>query len=586
MIRQIVIQSIAIADNLTVNFERGLNIITGETGAGKSILVDALALLRGGRVETSLIRSGCDSAQVSGVFTLCADSPVFAILGEHGIERDRECPNDILLRRVIQRNGRHRAFLNDVPVNSRTLQSVAEQLIDISSQFENQRLLDPQSHTAYLDIFASVTDLCQKVAALYDDSQGSLTRIRELERERERRRREKDLYEFELKEIEEAGPDADEFSEIEELLNIGRKTAHVENLCRETLDLLVESDSSVHSLLRQVRRNLEKLEKMSEGTRAAVSAVDADETLASLEGVVARVERLARSFSVDEDKLAWAQERIEVYNKLLRKYGQTIEGVVRHRDMCSDYLRSVCDVDSEIEVLNERAAKVVRDLISAAGELTKKRTFVPDDLSSKVQKELAELGMQKARFRCVFSERVPRSEDILPAGVFEALTQQERDLFLKVSRQGFEEVRFMLSANAGMEPQAIEKVASGGELSRVMLAIKTILYSDESVSLFVFDEIDTGISGGIASKVGRKLAQFCAARQAICITHLPQVACYAVNHFVAKKEVKSGKTIANITMLRDEDRPHELAVMLSGEKVSAEGIAQARTLLSEARALR
>jgi DNA repair protein RecN (Recombination protein N) len=584
MIRQIVIHSIAIADNLSVDFENGLNIVTGETGAGKSILVDALALLRGGRVDTSLIRSGCETAQVSAVFTVKADSFLFSFLAAHGIERDAECPNDVMLRRVVQKNGRHRAFVNDVPVNSRTLQSAAEHLIDISSQFENQRLLDPQTHTSYLDVFAGVSATSLRVASTFDEVQAALTKIRELEKERERRRREKDLFEFELAEIDEAAPDAAEFMEVEELLRIGKKTSNVDVLCRETLDLLVESDTSVHARLRLARRNFAKLERLSEGTRAAIAASDADEAIAALEVMASRIDRFSRSFSVDEKKLAWAEQRVEIYNKLLRKYGQNIDAVIKHRQECAEFLNGAGDVDSHIQELTEKALLLVRDLIITAQDLSTRRIAVPEKLSAKVEKELAELGMVKARFKCSFAERVPRSEDSLPAGISEELTADERGYFLRVSRQGFEEVRFLLSANAGMEPQAIEKVASGGELSRVMLAIKTVLFSDESVNLFVFDEIDTGISGGIASKVGRKLAQFCAGRQVICITHLPQVACYAENHFLATKSVNSGKTVAHLSKLGANERAHELAVMLSGEKVSAEGVAQAHALLAEARA--
>jgi DNA repair protein RecN (Recombination protein N) len=535
-------------------------------------------------VETSLIRTGTDSAQVSGVFALAPNSPARSLLSERGIAICSEVADEVILRRVIQRSGRHRAFVNDVPVSARTLQEVAEELIDISSQFENQRLLDVRSHTTYLDSFCGVSEAARGLLSTYEIVQSLLTKIHQAEDSREKRLREKDLCEFELAEISAAKISEEEFSEIETVLAMARKTGAVNALCQDTLGVLVDSDVSCFSLLQHAKKNMEKLERLTEGPLRSVSVQVFGEALATLDAAVDEVRAAARVLVVDEERLAWAQERIEIYNKLLRKFGPSVASVLLHAEKCSLFLREVEGLDDELETLTRDALQKIDTLIAGARSLSRARRAAPDALSQKVRRELSELGMTKARFVCEFVEPEERKCDSIPVRVWDAMSPQVQSEFLRIGKRGAEEARFLLSANAGIDPQNIEKVASGGELSRVMLAIKTILFAGETVNLFVFDEIDTGISGNVAAKVGRKLAHFCKNRQAVCITHLPQVACYADSHFVAKKFIKDGKTVASIISLPEIERAHELASMLSGERVTEEGLAQARALLKEARA--
>jgi DNA repair protein RecN (Recombination protein N) len=586
MIRQIVLQNIAIADSLSVDFGPGLNVVTGETGAGKSILVDALALLRGARVETGLIRTGHDSAMVSGVFVLHPTSPVRALLTQQGIPLDSDSPDELVLRRTLLRSGRHRAFVNDAPVSARTLQIVAEELIDISSQFENQKLLDVRTHTKYLDAFCGALELSKEVESFFEEAGARLAKVRQLEAEREKRLREKDLYEFERSEIASANPDSAEFQEVESLLQTARQANTVATLSHEILGLLSDSDTSCFSLIQLARKNIEKLSKITEKAGHDVSPKVLGEAVAALDAMVDDVRAVQRAYFVDEERLVWANERIEIYNKLLRKFGPDVDAVLRHRDKCEAFLSDVVNIDVEIDEAARDAARVIQALVKAAQKLSRVRREATAALSQKVQRELAELGMPKSRFACEFQEPTARRGDLFPERVRALLSSQDTQLFLKLGSSGAEEARFLLSANAGIDLQSIEKVASGGELSRVMLAIKTILFENESVNLFVFDEIDVGISGHVAAKVGRKLAQFCGDRQAICITHLPQVACYARSHFVAKKFSKMGKTVANISLLENTERARELAGMLSGEKMTPEGLAQAQALLAEAREMR
>jgi DNA repair protein RecN (Recombination protein N) len=586
MIKELSIQHIAIAESVEVEFDSGLNIVTGETGAGKSLLVDALALLRGGRVDTSLIRTGHETAQVTGVFVVPESSELVALLQENGVLVDDAPVDEIIVRRVIQRNGRHRSFINDVPVSARTMQTVSGELIDISSQFENQRLLEAASHATYLDAFAGATETAARTASLYREVLSTVKAIFDAERARDLRVRERDLCEFELGEIEEAALNAEEFAETEEVLQLGKKTNAAQSLCQETLNLLSEGEGNCTAALITAKKNLERLDKLAQGTSLQVEGQRADEALAAIENLISHVERIRSSFEVDEERLQIAEERIETYNKLLRKFGPGLDKVFAHVEECRRFLAETSNLDAEIVTLGDKAVAAIDALLGEASSLSAKRRAAQRGICDAIERELADLGMPKAKFVCEFRDDEPGGIEDLPQIVSDRLGDDTVASLRRIGAGGFEEVRFLLSANAGLDPQPIEKVASGGELSRVMLAIKAILFADDTVNVFVFDEIDTGISGGIASKVGRKLARFCATRQAIVVTHLPQVACFAGSHFVAKKQTRNGQACAQLRRVNDAERAQELAVMLSGETVRPESLAQAKALLSEAQARR
>ncbi|MEY3901027.1 MAG: hypothetical protein RL189_333 [Pseudomonadota bacterium] len=584
MLIRLHVQNLAIAENVCVTLTHGLNIITGETGAGKSLLVDALALLRGCKADLSLIRDGTDSASVSGSFRLKPESQVWSLLEANGCIRDSDSPDEVTIRRVLSRSGKHRCYINDTQISTRVLQDVSAELIDISSQFENQKLLNPETHTWYLDEFAGSTELRVEYAESWNMAWTHVAEIERLERELSLQKREQDLCQFELDQIDQADLRDDEWTRVQRIVALGQKAAQAGRLTGDLRYMISDSEQSFVSQLNLCRKSVERLGKLAGNETLPLNTEKIDEISAHIEDLLQQLDSTEDLFRIDEHELQEAFARSETYNTLLQKFGPSLEDIRAHREQCLQKL-------SESSALNEQLAQArtsfrqeVNATIALSAELSKKRKAGLAGISHAIQKALAELGMPRTQFICELqtgSTTAPLRS--VGASAAELLSTEELEIFVRLSRMGAERAQFLMSANAGIAPQPIERVASGGELSRTMLAIKSVLFADGAVSVFVFDEIDTGISGSIASKVGRKMAEFCSRRQALCITHLAQVACFANCHFIAAKSLKKGKTVAEIKVASAEERLQALAGMVAGERVTKESLAQAKALLSEAR---
>ncbi len=590
MLKQLNIQNLAIAENISVHFQKGLNVITGETGAGKSLLVDAMCLLRGCRVDTKLIRTGHESALVTGIFTPNKnDSSIFSTLEEFGIPLYSDDPDEIVIKRYIQRNGKHRATINETIVSSKTLQYISGELIDISSQFENQRLLDSDTHTSFLDEFAQNTLNYKNYIHHFNLGHEQLKQLKQLIFEQDLLRREKNLYEFELSQINEANISLNEFKKIENVISLGNKSNLLKRICSEINMNLSNDEINCLDLLKHSRKNIEKLIKLSGQTEIPIQSEKMDEIIFLLEELVLKIEQTSNKFEIDESLLNQASQRIEIYNKLLLKYGPTIEDIFLYKNKCESYLLKAENIENEMINLSKKCENTLKNALTLSEELKNSRISKLDYISLSIEKELSELGMPKSRFICELKENIKyQDEQKNLEFVNSKISQELLKNFFSLSKSGSEKAQFLLSTNVGIEAQAIEKVASGGELSRVMLAIKNVLFGEETMSVFVFDEIDTGISGNIAAKVGRKLSDFCKnsygniTRQALCITHLPQVACYAQNHFVVSKELRNNKTVTKIIQANKDEKINEIAILLSGEEISQESLAQAKVLVMEA----
>ncbi len=583
MLIRLHVQNLAIAENVCVSLSNGLNIITGETGAGKSLLVDGLALLRGGKVEVTLIRDGTDSASVSATFKLHQSSVVWQLLDTHGCIRDSEAPDEITLRRVLSRSGKHRAYINDTQISTRVLQEISSELIDISSQFDNQKLLNPETHTLYLDEFAETTDLRRSFTEAWQSAWSHASEIDRLEKELALQKREQDLCQFELNQIDQADLRDDEWQRVQRIVALGQKATQAGRLINDLRNVLVDSDQSFMSQLSVCRKSVERLGKLAGSETLPITLEKVDEVSAHLEELAQQLDATEDVFRIDEHELQEAFARSETYNTLLQKFGPQLEDVRVHREHCLQKISQSDALNDELVQVRQNLKKDVATSLALAAELSKRRRSATRALSTSVEKALAELGMPRTQFVCDLQKgNTATTPRLLSAAAAEILPQEQLEGFLLLSRSGAERAQFLMSANAGIAPQPIERVASGGELSRTMLAIKSVLFEDGAMSVFVFDEIDTGISGSIASKVGRKLAEFCAKRQALCITHLAQVACFANCHFIAAKSLKNGKTVAQIKTATASERLHALAGMVAGEKLTKESLAQAQALLSEA----
>lgn len=583
MLRTLSVQNIAIAENLTVDFSSGLNVITGETGAGKSILVDALGLLRNQKVDLSLIRIGSDNAQVSAVFQIKKDSSIFETLEELGIGSLDE-GREIVLRKLINRQSKHRAFINDVPVNLKTLQLVATDLIDISSQYENQHLLVPSHHTTYLDQFANCSAISVMVSKNVTVLNDLCAEINELDDEIKKHERECALYQFELNQIVEANVVESKWDEVQRIVSIGNKSAQASQICFDVMNMLTDTDDSCAARLKQSIKQIERLAKLAPNSSFPVDVENFRTALAGIEELSYQTQKTQQFFFIDESDLQAALERAEVYNKILSRFGPSIADVLNHKSTCEQSLNAGLNLSEKRDSLIATAAKLLVQTIQLAKKLSKARQESVKPLCARVEAELSELGMGKTKFVCELRQSEPASlSDKWPEIVLAELDDGHKKLANQLLKSGFERAQFLMSANMGFEPQAIEKVASGGELSRVMLAIKNVLFAKTPLSVFVFDEIDTGVSGQIAAKIGRKLAEFCRKRQAVCITHLPQVACFADEHLIAKKVTRANTTVATVKQASETERIEELAKMLSGERRTTESLAQAKRLVAEAR---
>ena len=584
MLIRLHIQNLAIAENVCVSLSNGLNIITGETGAGKSLLVDGLALLRGGKVETSLIRDGSDSASVSGTFKPQDGSVVWSLLETHGCVRDPEAPDEITIRRVISRTGKHRSYINDTQISTRVLQDVSSELIDISSQFDNQKLLNPDTHTLYLDEFAETTELRQTYAEAWQKAWAHAAEIDRIEKELALQKREQDLCQFELNQIDQADVRDEEWQKVQRIVSLGQKAAQAGRLINDLRHIMLDSEQSFVSQLSICRKSVERLGKLSGNEKLPITAEKVDEISAHLEELAQQLDATEDVFRIDEHELQEAFARAETYNTLLQKFGPNLDDVRAHREHCLQKISQSDALQDELVKVRRNLRKEASRALELAADLSKRRRGATRALSLAIEKALAELGMPRTQFVCDLqsTSNIPVSAKLLSPAAAENLNPDQIESFLGLTRSGAERAQFMMSANAGIAPQPIERVASGGELSRTMLAIKSVLFEDGAMSVFVFDEIDTGISGSIASKVGRKLADFCAKRQALCITHLAQVACFANCHFIAAKSLKNGKTVAQMKIASAQERVQALAGMVAGEKVTKESLAQAQALLSEA----
>lgn len=581
MIKELTIHNLAIAKHLSIDFHPGLNIITGETGAGKSILVDALILLRGGRVEPDLIRAGEDTASICGVFLIAPDSPIRNILAELSIPLDAS--DELVIRRTLVRSGRHRSFINDLPVTTRLLRTVGEEVIDISSQFESQRLLESQSHINYLDCHVGHNTVVSQFRQMFKELNETRIEIANTETLSHKRKREEALYEYELKLISELNPRPDDFTQIQDIVSRSQRSQTVIKLCSDLIAMLSEDDTSCTTLLQQARRVLDRLAQQVNITAGAPLQQNLTEAQAQIEDLVFNLQKLLGQFEIDDGELSQALEKLENYNAVLARLGPTIEDVLQHADRCKDFLSQNSAIDDRLAELVRFFTNNLTKCTQIAETISQGRKNNLTTLSSSIERELADLGMPKAQFQCTLVSPENSGSSIqLPESLQTTLTIDHLQMLPRLTSSGLESAAFIFSANPGQPKLALEKIASGGELSRVMLAIKTVLFAEDAMSVFVFDEIDTGISGRIADKVGRKLARFSKNRQAICITHLPQIACYANHHYTVQKQSHNQITTVEIKALDRKQQIGALAAMLSGASVTDQSFAQAEALLSQA----
>ena len=558
MLHELHIESYAVVAELRVGFERGLNLLTGETGSGKSIVVDALGLLLGGRAEAGAIRAGADKARVSGRFELTATPELLQLLAEAGHELE---DGELLIERVLQANGKSRAYVNGRPAPAALLKDLAEHLGDIHGQHDQQQLFSTQAQLEMLDAHAGAAELKAAIGEAWREWRELAKKLAELRGAERDRLKLLDLYRFQLKEIEGAklqpGEDEQLEQERRKLLNVAR----LQESAAAAYDALYDSGQSAAAQLKAANLALEELSRFDTAFEGQLKSLT--EARAVIEDAAFELQGYLDDLEADPARLDALEERLATIERLRRKYGKTLAEVIAYGAEIAAKVSQLDDVDQTAERIEKRRAAAAGRYRELARELSAKRRAAAAGLAELVRGELASLAMERARFEVAFEDG----------------EEEER-----WTARGWDRIRFEFSANAGQPLKPLAQVASGGELSRVTLALKSGLLAkspgEGGVSrTLVFDEVDTGVGGRVAEAIGRRLKKLAAGSQVLCVTHLPQIAGFADAHYFVEKMESKTNTYASLVRLDERERVKELARMLSGSQVTAAALENAAQLI-------
>ena len=551
MLLELVVENYAIIDRLRVRFHPGLNLLTGETGSGKSIVVDALGLLLGARASGDTIRTGEARARVAGIFDVRDAAPVRRLLEPAGLETE---DGELLIEREILAGGKSRAFVGSRPVAAALLRDLAPWLADIHGQHDQQLLFSTEAQREMLDSFAGYRDLLEKIAALYTQWRAATAELEELERSEQEKLRLLDLWSFQRKEIESAALAAGEEEALANERRVLQNVQRLQEAAETAYGALYDSPESAVSLTRTGAKRLDELcridpslESLREQLKTASLALE--EAAYGLRDYLGRLE-------ANPARLEEVETRLAAIDRLKRKYGQTITQILGFLEEVRRQMAAVEHAGERMEELRRTRRRVSAEYEQAAADLESRRAAAARKLEKRVEAELAQLAMERTVFRV----------DIAPAAW---------------SESGANRVEFLVSPNAGEQPRPLEKVASGGEISRIALALKTCLAGPRSgpVRTLVFDEVDAGVGGSAAEGVGRRLKQLSASSQVLCVTHLPQIASFADHHYYVAKQESHGRTVAAIEELEGAARMREIGRMLSGQKLTPEALKHAEQLI-------
>ncbi|MCI8422420.1 MAG: DNA repair protein RecN [Lawsonibacter sp.] len=549
------IENIAIIESADISFDSGFNVLTGETGAGKSIVIDSLSAVLGERTSRELIRTGAKSALVTAVFT---GLPPLSWLEDNGFPAQGE---ELLLQREIQGDGRNACRVNGRPMTVAQLRELGRQLLNIHGQHDGQLLLDPVCHLGYLDSFGKTAPLLEAYRAAYASVSDLHRKIAALEMDEAERSRRVDTLTYQIKELERAELRPGEDEELNSRRTLLRNAGKLMDAMQEAefalwgsedsqgaCDLISNAEGAVRSVS-QVDKQLEELAEKLTSLRYA--AGDAAETLRDL----------SQDFDFSPEELDQLESRLDVIYRLKKKYGPTVADMLEYLEKCRQELEQIQFADDTISRLAGQVEKARKEAVKRGEALTKARQKGARELQKRVQEELRQLDMPKVRFQTEFAPCT--GEDGMDIN-------------------GMEQVQFLMSANLGEAMKPIQKVASGGELARIMLALKNVLAEDDGVGSLVFDEVDTGVSGRAAQKVAEKMAAVARHKQVLCVTHLPQIAAMADAHFSVEKGERDGRTFTEVKRLDREGREDELARLIGGAAVTPALRKSAGELLSQA----
>jgi DNA repair protein RecN (Recombination protein N) len=555
MLRRLYIKNYALIEEITVDLDRGLSIITGETGAGKSILMDAISLLIGERASADLIRRGENKAVVEAEFDISQFPEIKNVL----LSNDIDCETtELIIRRELNQKSTARAFINDSPASISLLKELGAELLDLHGQHEHQSLLHQERHIDFLDEYAALISQRKKFADAFEVLTNRKKEYEELLRTKDAAEKERDFYEFQLNEIRSIDPKAGEDEEIERELSILEHSEELRNVTGELYDLLYESEDSVYLRLAKAKSSLERLKTIDSNF---------NEQFLELQSAIAVIDDLSHSISHYGDKVELQPERLELLrnrqlalSRLKKKYGPTLGEVIATYQKLQDQLGPEQNINEKLTALEKELRTLQAAAAADALALSESRKKAAKQFEKKIVNELKELGIENGQFRIDFQSQ-------------------------ELAKKGSDKVEFFISTNKGESPKPLIKVASGGEVSRIMLALKTILSASGSIPLMIFDEIDSGISGRIAQQVGKAMKALSQKHQIIAITHLGQIAAFADTHFVVEKSSKGETTSSSLRKLSKKEHEEEIARLISGTGVTDHSLKAARSLVQEANSL-
>ena len=553
MLQLLSISNIALIEDLRVEFDGALNLLTGETGSGKSIIVDALGVLIGGRFTSELLKSGAERGSIEGLFSVTSNPQFETLLENSGFQNGDE----LIIRREISSAGRNKIFINNQLATQTLLRDLRPFLVDIHGQGEQQTLFDPDTHLELLDSFAGHAALRAEVTAAYDTWSRLRRELAALHKDAAEKFQLVDTLQFQIGELDRARLS---LGEDERLQEERRRLSNVEKLtvlCQASYSRIYEDDNAALERLRQTVKDVVELSEYDSSFRDYLEGLES--ARAVLEDLSFALRDFADKLEFSPARLATIEDRLAELSRLKRKYGGSIETALEHLAQAQDRLRQIETSDEREQELNDQLAAAHKAYLGFARKLHKQRLQAAKALEKSVEEGIAEVAMENARF--------------------EVQVTTDQTGLERISATGLDKVEFHFSANVGEDVKPLARVASGGEASRLMLVLKTVSNASEFPRTIVFDEIDTGIGGRVSEAVGVKLKKLAQTNQVLCVTHQPQIARFADNHLVVQKEAREGRTLVSIDKLDRAGRVEELARMLTGAEITDSARRHARELL-------
>ena len=550
MLLEISIKNFAIIESISLNFEKGMTVLTGETGAGKSIIIDAMNMMLGARATTEVIRHGAPKAEIEGLFSIESNRALEEIFDEQGLELSDE----IIIRREILQNGRSISRVNGQMVNLSVLRTIGQQLVDIHGQHDQEELMRPHRHIQMLDEFGDTSffELKEAYQMSFDNYRRMRKQVLDIKKNQQEHKARIEMLEFQMAEIEaanlKAGEDVTLNQERDRLLN----HKHIADTLTNAYSMLDNEEFSSLANVRSAMNDMESLEEFDPEYREISGTLS--ESYYVLEDITKRLESIIDDLDFDGNRLMQVESRLDLIHTITRKYGGSVDDVLEYFAKITDEYNLLTGNNLSSEDMEIELKKLEKNLVDLAGQVAQARHKIAQDLEAEIKQELQDLYMEKAQFQVRFSQG-------------------------KFGREGNESVEFYISTNPGEDFKPLVKVASGGELSRLMLAIKSAFSRKEGKTSIVFDEVDTGVSGRVAQAIAQKIHKIGQNGQVLAISHLPQVIAIADYQFFIEKISNEHSTVSTVRLLTVEERIEEVAKMLAGENVTEAALTQARELL-------